>query len=103
MEQDLLKLADSSFSPTFLRNATAHWVSPRLRFDLVLNNLVAWACTTGRIYIKSDGTPWRPIVHIEDIGRAFIAVLNAPSVRSLKFVYKIGPGLPGFHPPSWSK
>jgi nucleoside-diphosphate-sugar epimerase len=78
VEQDLIKLADSSFSPIFLRNATAYGVSPRLRFDLVLNNLVAWACTTGRIYIKSDGTPWRPIVHVEDIGRAFIAVLNAP-------------------------
>jgi nucleoside-diphosphate-sugar epimerase len=78
VEQDLAKLADSSFSPTFLRNATAYGVSPRLRFDLVLNNLVAWAFTTGRIHIKSDGTPWRPIVHIEDIGRAFIAMLSAP-------------------------
>lgn len=78
VEQDVVKLADSNFSPTFLRNATAYGVSPRLRFDLVLNNLVAWAFTTGRIYIKSDGTPWRPIVHIEDICRAFIAVLNAP-------------------------
>ena len=78
VEQDLVKLADSSFSPTFLRNATAYGVSPRLRFDLVLNNLVAWAATTGHVHIKSDGTPWRPIVHIEDICRAFIAVLNAP-------------------------
>jgi nucleoside-diphosphate-sugar epimerase len=78
VEQDLAKLADSNFSPTFLRNATAYGVSPRLRFDLVLNNLVAWALTTGRIYIKSDGTPWRPIIHIEDISRAFIAVLSAP-------------------------
>jgi nucleoside-diphosphate-sugar epimerase len=78
VEQDIAKLGDSNFSPTFLRNATAYGVSPRLRFDLVLNNLVAWALTTGRIYIKSDGTPWRPIVHIEDISRAFIAVLNAP-------------------------
>ncbi|MBV8051770.1 MAG: SDR family oxidoreductase [Acidobacteriaceae bacterium] len=78
VEQDVAKLADSTFSPTFLRNATAYGVSPRLRFDLVINNLVAWAFTTGRIYIKSDGTPWRPIVHIEDISRAFIAVLNAP-------------------------
>jgi len=78
VEQDLVKLADSDFSPTFLRNATAYGVSPRLRFDLVLNNLVAWAFTTGRVRIKSDGTPWRPIVHIEDISRAFIAILHAP-------------------------
>ncbi|HBB35051.1 MAG TPA: NAD-dependent dehydratase [Cyanobacteria bacterium UBA8803] len=77
-EQDVTQLADSNFSPTFLRNATAFGVSSRLRFDLVLNNLVAWAFTTGRVYIKSDGTPWRPIVHIEDISRAFIAVLHAP-------------------------
>lgn len=78
VEQDVSQLADSSFSPIFLRNATAFGVSPRLRFDLVLNNLVAWAYTTGRVLIKSDGTPWRPIVHIEDISRAFIAVMNAP-------------------------
>lgn len=78
VEMDVAKLADSNFSPTFLRNATAYGVSPRLRFDLVLNNLVAWAYTTGQVYIKSDGTPWRPIVHIEDISRAFIAVLHAP-------------------------
>jgi nucleoside-diphosphate-sugar epimerase len=78
VEQDVATLADESFSPTFLRNATAFGVSPRLRFDLVLNNLVAWAYTTGRVYIKSDGTPWRPIVHIEDISRAFLAVLHAP-------------------------
>jgi len=77
-EQDISQLADDTFSPTFLRNATAYGVSPRLRFDLVLNNLVAWAFTTGQVYIKSDGTPWRPIVHIEDISRAFIAVLHAP-------------------------
>uniref|UniRef100_B8HV66 NAD-dependent epimerase/dehydratase n=1 Tax=Cyanothece sp. (strain PCC 7425 / ATCC 29141) TaxID=395961 RepID=B8HV66_CYAP4 len=77
-EQEVAKLADDNFSPTFLRNATAFGVSPRIRFDLVLNNLVAWAFTTGRVYIKSDGTPWRPIVHIEDISRAFIAVLHAP-------------------------
>ena len=77
-EQDVAKLADSNFSPTYLRNATAYGVSPRLRFDLVLNNLVAWAFTTGQVYIKSDGTAWRPIAHIEDISRAFIAVLHAP-------------------------
>jgi nucleoside-diphosphate-sugar epimerase len=79
VEQDVSRLADSSFSPTFLRNATAFGVSPRLRFDLVLNNLVAWAYATGRVLIKSDGTPWRPIVHIEDISRAFLAVLEAPA------------------------
>src|SRR5215813_3160422 len=78
VEQEVALLADRDFSPTYMRNATAYGVSPRLRFDLVLNNLVAWAFTTGRIYIKSDGTPWRPIVHIEDISRAFIAVLHAP-------------------------
>lgn len=78
VEQELAKLASPDFSPTFLRNATAYGVSPRLRFDLVLNNLVAWAFTTGLVYIKSDGTPWRPIVHVTDISRAFIAVLRAP-------------------------
>jgi nucleoside-diphosphate-sugar epimerase len=78
VERHVAKLADDTFSPTFLRNATAFGVSPRLRFDLVLNNLMAWAFTTQRVYLKSDGTPWRPIVHIEDISRAFIAVLHAP-------------------------
>ena len=80
-EYDIARLADDSFSPTFLRNATAYGVSPRLRFDLVLNNMVAWAVTTGRVLLKSDGTPWRPIVHIEDISRAFLAVLAAPRDR----------------------
>jgi nucleoside-diphosphate-sugar epimerase len=78
VEEEVAKLAGPEFSPTFLRNATAYGVSPRLRFDLVLNNLTAWALTTGRVFIKSDGTPWRPIVHIEDISRAFLAVLEAP-------------------------
>lgn len=78
VEQDLSALADDSFSPVFLRNATAYGVSSRLRADLVLNNLVGWAHTTGLVYLKSDGTPWRPIVHIEDISRAFVAVLEAP-------------------------
>ena len=78
VERDVAALASDDFSPTFLRNATAYGVSPYIRFDLVLNNLVAWAMATGQVYIKSDGTPWRPIVHIEDISRAFIATLKAP-------------------------
>ncbi|MDJ0598215.1 MAG: SDR family oxidoreductase [Crocosphaera sp.] len=90
VEQEVSQLADDNFSPTFLRNATAYGVSPRLRFDLVLNNLVAWAFTTGRIYIKSDGTPWRPIVHIEDISRAFIAILEAPRELIHNQAFNIG-------------
>ena len=78
VEQDVSKLADDDFSPTFLRSGTAYGVSPRLRFDLVLNNLVAWAYTTGNVHLKSDGSPWRPVVHIEDMSRAFLAALNAP-------------------------
>jgi nucleoside-diphosphate-sugar epimerase len=77
VERDVSKLADGSFSPTFLRCATAYGASPRLRFDIVLNNLVAWAFTSGKVFLKSDGSPWRPIVHIEDISRAFLTVLTA--------------------------
>jgi nucleoside-diphosphate-sugar epimerase len=90
VEEDVRKLADDDFSPTFMRSATAYGVSPRLRFDLVLNNLVAWAFTTGRVYIKSDGTPWRPIVHIEDISRAFIAALQAPRELVHNEVFNVG-------------
>jgi nucleoside-diphosphate-sugar epimerase len=90
VEQEVALLADGRFSPTFLRNATAYGVSPRLRFDLVLNNLVAWAFTTRRVYLKSDGTPWRPIVHIEDISRAFLAVLEAPWEVVHNAVFNVG-------------
>lgn len=77
VEQDVAKLADETFSPTFLRNSTAYGVSPRLRFDLVINNLAAYAYTSGLVLLLSDGTPWRPVVHIEDISRAFIAALKS--------------------------
>lgn len=78
VEADVRRLGDNNFCPTFMRNATAYGVSPRLRLDIVLNDLVASAYTTGQVYIKSDGTPWRPIVHIRDIVGAIIAVLSAP-------------------------
>jgi nucleoside-diphosphate-sugar epimerase len=77
-DREISLLADDDFSPVFLRNATAYGFSPRLRLDLVLNDFVAAACITGRITMQSDGSPWRPLVHVEDICRAFLALLTAP-------------------------
>ncbi|MEE8413313.1 MAG: SDR family oxidoreductase [Dehalococcoidales bacterium] len=77
-EEALSEMANASFSPVFLRASTAYGVAPLLRCDLVINNLTGWAYTTGKIRIMSDGTPWRPTVHVEDLGRAYIACLEAP-------------------------
>ncbi|MEZ5815602.1 MAG: NAD(P)-dependent oxidoreductase [Hyphomicrobiaceae bacterium] len=77
VEAAVAPLADDDFSPTFLRASTAYGLSPRIRFDLVVNNLTAWAYTTGEVHLKSDGSPWRPIVHVEDICRAYVAALEA--------------------------
>ncbi len=78
VERDAAALADATFSPTFLRNAEVYGLSPKMRLDLVVNKLVAWAVTRGLVHFKSDGSPWRPIVHVEDVSRAFLAVLKAP-------------------------
>lgn len=90
VEADVSQLADDSFSPTFLRNATAYGASPRLRADIVVNNLVGVAYTTGEVLIQSDGTPWRPLVHVQDISRAFLAVLEAPREAVHNQAFNVG-------------
>ncbi len=90
VEHAVSKLASPSFSPVFLRASTAYGMSPRIRFDLVLNNLTAWAFTTGRVYIKSDGSPWRPIVHVDDICRAYIAAVKAPTELVHNQAFNVG-------------
>ena len=89
-EIDLRPLADRTFCPVYLRAATAYGVSPLLRFDLAVNNLVAWAATTGRVFLKSLGTSWRPLVHIEDIALAYITLLHAPEAKVHNQAFNIG-------------
>lgn len=89
-ERDIIPLATDDFSVTFMRNATAYGISPKLRLDLVVNNLVGWAVTTGQIKIMSDGSPWRPLVHAEDIARAFIAVVEAPKEKVNRQCFNVG-------------
>jgi nucleoside-diphosphate-sugar epimerase len=90
VERDISRLADENFSPTHMRNATAYGASPRLRLDIVLNDLVACAYTTGRVYIKSDGTPWRPIIHIRDITAAILSALEAPKGAIHNEIFNVG-------------
>jgi|AntDeeMinimDraft_5_1070356.scaffolds.fasta_scaffold00477_12 nucleoside-diphosphate-sugar epimerase len=90
VEREVSAMANGHFSPVFMRNATAYGLSPRIRFDVVINNLTAWAYTTGEVLMKSDGSPWRPVVHIADISRAVLAVLGAPRSAMHNRAFNIG-------------
>ena len=89
-ERDIRSLASESFSPIFMRNGTVYGISPRLRFDLVVNNLTAWAVATGQIRMKSDGSPWRPLVHVEDVCTAFLTALEAPREAIHNEAFNVG-------------
>lgn len=89
-EREISKLADDGFHPIFMRNPTVYGVSPNMRLDLVVNNLTASAVTTGKVSIKSDGTPWRPIVHVEDLCNAFLAALEAPVDKIHNEAFNVG-------------
>jgi nucleoside-diphosphate-sugar epimerase len=90
VERDLGLLADGRFSPVFMRNATVYGVSPRLRGDLVVNNLAGWALATGRVLMKSDGTPWRPLLHVLDMSQAFLAAFEAPPEAVHNQAFNVG-------------
>ncbi|MFA6427522.1 MAG: SDR family oxidoreductase [Candidatus Magasanikbacteria bacterium] len=89
-ELELRSMAREDFCPIYLRNSTAYGVSPHMRMDLVVNNLMAWAVTTGNVHIMSDGSPWRPILHVEDIARSFLLLLEAPQEKVHNQAFNIG-------------
>jgi nucleoside-diphosphate-sugar epimerase len=90
VERDVGRMANEKFCPVFLRNATAYGPSPRMRFDIVLNNLAGLACTTGRIAMTSDGQPWRPLVHVADICKAVVCALEAPDDTVRGQIFNVG-------------